>query len=142
MPLPSKIHIQLIDKMGNPRSTGNILFGLKIFISENSWHNYSFFKTDPRGYVSLTKKDIIDNAELKWKGESIHNESTKYKLYARDGKQIAEMIETIRQLLLLYDNMDFITEDLKRRKVPDEKIPDAIAIIKNKADEDKALYEF
>jgi hypothetical protein len=60
MLLPDKIDIQLVDTTGNQNLLENVLFGLKIYITEHSWYNYSFCKTNAAGHITLTKQDIID----------------------------------------------------------------------------------
>ena len=48
MILPLKIDVQIVNKIGDLNPFANVLFGLKIFITENSWHNYSIFKSNAR----------------------------------------------------------------------------------------------
>jgi hypothetical protein len=65
MILPSKIDIHIVDAAGGTNLLANILFGLKFFTSDSSWHNYSLFKSDAVGHVSPTKQDMINNTELR-----------------------------------------------------------------------------
>ena len=51
MIIPEKISIQITDKDGNPNPIPNVLFGCKIYLSENGWHNYSPFKKIGRAHV-------------------------------------------------------------------------------------------
>lgn len=142
MTLPSKIDIQIIDTTGRPNLLENILFGLKVFISKNSWHNYSVFKSNNKGHITLTKQDIIDNTELKWEANILSTKSTKFELYIWDGQHTDDMIKMIKHLLELYDDSDFIKQDLKQRGVADENMHNALAVINNKAIEDKIFYEY
>lgn len=142
MTLPSKIDIQIIDTTGRPNLLENVLFGLKVFISENSWHNYSVFKSNAAGHITLTKQDIIDNTELKWETNIFSGAPTKFELYVWEGKQTDDMIKMTKRLLENYNDTDFVIQDLKRHGFTDENIPYALEVTNNKAIEDKAFYEY
>lgn len=141
MIIPARIDIQLVNSTGQPVALENLLFGLKIFSSENSYHNYSTFKTDAAGHITLTKQDIINNTELKWE-TNLPAVPTKFELYVWEGKIADEMIKMTAHLLALYNNQDLITQDLKKHNIPDNEIPNALDITNNKAIEDRAYYEF
>jgi len=142
MILPTKIDIQITDRIGKPNPLENVLFGLKIFISEDSWHNYSAFKSDIAGQITLTEQDILANTELKWEKNISPSTTTKFELYVWDGQHTDEIIKITHRLLELYKDKDFITHDLKRHGVLDENIPHAIEVTNNKAIKDKAFYEY
>ena len=142
MILPAKIEIQIIDTTGRPNSLENILFGLKIFISDNSWHNYSVFKSNAAGHITLTKQEIIDKTELKWETNPLSNAPTKFELYVWEGQHADNMIKMTKRLLELYNDKNFIEQDLKRHGITNENIPHALTVTDNKAIEDKNFYEY
>ena len=142
MTLPSTIEIQIIDITGEPNLLANVLFGLKVFISENLWHNYSVFKSNAAGHITLTKQDIIDNTELKWETNILSTAQTKFELYVWEGKHTDDMINMTKRLLEHYNDTDFVIQDLKRHGFTDENIPHALEVTNNKAIEDKIFYEY
>jgi hypothetical protein len=142
MTLPSKIDIQIIDTKGRPNLLENVLFGLKIFISEDSWHNYSVFKSNSAGHITLTKQDIIDNTELKWETNILSTNPTKFELYVWEGQHTDDIIKMTKRLLQLYNDKDFIQQDLKQHEIADSKIPHALEVTNSKAIEDKAFYQY
>ena len=142
MTLPSKIDIQIIDSTGRPNLLENVLFGLKVFISDNSWHNYSVFKSNAAGHITLTKQDIIDNTELKRETNILSIAPTKFELYVWEGQHTDDMIKITKHLLELYNDKDFIEQDLKRHGITDEKTPHALMVTNNKAIEDNFFYEY
>ena len=142
MTLPSKIDIQIIDTTGRPNLLENVLFGLKVFISENSWHNYSVFKSNAAGHITLTQKDIIENTELKWETNILSTAPTKFELYVWEGKHTDDMIKMTKRLLEHYNDTDFVIQDLKRHGFTDDNIPHALEVTNNKAIEDKIFYEY
>jgi hypothetical protein len=141
MIIPARIDIQLVNSTGQPVALENLLFGLKIFKSDKSWYNYSVFKTDAAGHITLTKQDIINNTELKFE-TNLSAVPTKFELYVWEGKIADEMIKMTAHLLALYNNQDLITQDLKKHNIPDNEIPGALEKTNNKAIEDRAYYEF
>ena len=142
MILPSKIDIQIIDAKGKPNLLANVLFGLKIFTSKNSYHNYSVFKSNAVGHITLNKQDIIDNTELKWKKNILSATPTKFELYVWEGKQTDDLINVTKDLVEFYNNTDLIIQDLKRRGITDENIPHALEVTNTQAIEDKIFYEY
>jgi hypothetical protein len=142
MTLPSKIDIQIINPGGAPNPLANVLFGLKIFISDNSWHNYSVFKSDVNGHITLTSQDIIENTELKWKTNILSGTPTKFELYVWQGKNTDDMIKMTKHLVELYNDEEFIKQDLKKHGVADENISKALEATKNKAIDDNTFYKF
>lgn len=142
MTLPSKIDIQIISLTGRPNLLENVLFGLKVSVSDNFWHNYSVFKSNAAGHITLTRQDVIDNTELKWESNMLSIAPTKFELYVWEGQYTDDMIKMTERLLELYNDKDFIEKDLKRHGIIDENIPDAFVVTNNKAIEDKAFYEY
>lgn len=142
MTLPTKIDIQITDSTGRPNPLENVLFGLKVFIDEDSWHNYSIFKSNADGHITLTKQDIIDNTELKWETNISPTSPTKFELYVWEGQQTEDLVKSTQRLLELYNDKDFLRQDLKRHGFTDENMNDALASINNKAPEDAALYQY
>ncbi len=142
MILPTKIDIQIIDRTGRPNPIENVLFGLNVFITENSWHNYSAFKSNAAGIISLTSQDIIDNTELKWETNSLAANPTKFELYVWKRKHTDEMIKMTQRLLELYNDKNFIQQDLQRHGFTGENTPHAITATNNKVIEDKAFYNY
>jgi RimJ/RimL family protein N-acetyltransferase len=140
MILPSKIEVQIIDAVGKPNLLGNILFGLKIFTSDSSWHNYSFFKSDIAGHIVLTKQDIIANTELRWEKNFQSVIPTKFELYVWQGEQAAKVIEATKKSLELCKDEKFVEQDLKRHGVVGENITHALSVITRKAVEDEKFY--
>ena len=127
MILPSKIEIQVVDKAGRSNPLGNILFGLKIFLGDGSWLNYSPFKTNLLGQIVLTKQQIIDNTDLNQEMDlGSDTTPTKFELYVWDGDQTDDMIRITKQLLELYKGEEFIQADLLQHGIKEENIPDAI----------------
>lgn len=142
MTLPSKIDIQIIDTTGRPNLLENVLFGLKVFISENCWYNYSVFKSNDAGHIILTKQDIIDNTELKWETNILSMAPTKFELYVWEGKHTNDMIKMTKHLLEHYNDPDFVIQDLKQHGFTDNNIPHALEMTNNKAIVDKKFYEY
>ena len=142
MTLPSKIDIQITDKTGRPNLLANVLFGLKVFISKNSWHNYSVFKSNAAGHITLNKQDIIDNTELKWETNILSTAPTKFELYVWEGKHTDNMINDMRLLLKYYNDTELVIQDLKRHGITDESIPHALGMTNNQAIKDKIFYEY
>lgn len=142
MIIPDKIKIELIDNQGNRVPIENVLLGLKLFMSDGSWYNYSFFKTDALGEVTLSRRDIIENTELKWEKNFLSNASTKFELYVRSGNNTTDLIEAIRRILKLYEDQDAIRKDLRGSQVNEADIDMALANLQNKKFEELAFYEF
>jgi hypothetical protein len=142
MTIPGKIEIQIIDSLGNPNPISNVLFGMKIFMKDGSWHNFSYFKTDRFGHIVLTKGDIIHNTELK-SDVSLHLEiSPKIELYVWEGPHTDYNIKRMQRLMELYDDEDFIKGDLRSHGVSEGTLPNAIRATQNKAAEDRTFYEW
>jgi hypothetical protein len=142
MIIPTQIDIQIVDKAGQPSQLANVLFGLKIFKADNSWHNYSVFKSDAAGHVTLTRQNIIDNTELKFEKEIIDNKPAKFELYVWEGQVTEAMLMMSYRLLQTYNDKNLIILDLKRHGVADEDIPGAVEKARQKAIKDKAFYEY
>jgi hypothetical protein len=140
MVLPSKIEIQIIDALGKPNPLGNVLFGLKVFTSDGSYHNYSPFKSDMAGHVVLTEQNIIANTELKWEKNLQSKIPTRFELYVWQGEGATDLIETTRELIERYEDEKFIEEDLKRRGIVGESMKHALSVISKQAAEDKEFY--
>ncbi len=80
MYIPKQILIEIVNQ-NNENLDLEILFGLKIFINNESCHNYSMIKTLSNGKKFISQEDIINNTELKHL-ESISNfESEKIEFY-------------------------------------------------------------
>lgn len=142
MILPSKIDIQIIDTAGRSNLLENVLFGLKVFTSDSSWHNYSFFKSNVFGHVALTKQDIIENTELKWEKNIQVAAPTRFELYVWNGKVAAGLIESTRQSLELYRGKAFVEQDLKQYGIADENIAQALLAIDRQAAEERKFYSY
>jgi hypothetical protein len=141
MVLPDRIEIQIVDDTGRPKFLANVLFGLKIFNDDGSWHNYSFFKTDVNGHISLTKQQIIDNTELKWENYIETSTPSKFELYVWDGQHLSSFIETLKQILRIYRDEPTLKKDLLTRGVEEEDLPGALRATMEKSREDQALFE-
>jgi len=144
MIIPEKISIQITDKDGNPNQISNVLFGCKIYLSENGWHNYSPFKSDASGQVIVTHEQIINvinDTGFVQEENLLSSEPTTFELHVWEGQFTVELIQRVCQLLQLYTDENGIRDDLRKRKVLEANIPLAIEIINNKAAEDKAFYE-
>lgn len=141
MNLPDQIEIQIVNEKGLVNPVGNILFGLRLFNLDFSWHNYSAFKTNEKGQVILTKQNIIDNTELKWQANLNSDFPTKVEIYVWKGSETDKMIKMTKRLLELYNDEKFIIKDLKNHKIPDENIPDALKVTQMKGIEDKLFYD-
>jgi hypothetical protein len=142
MIIPTQLHIQIVDKAGQPNPLANVLFGLKIFKADKSWHNYSVFKSNAAGHITLTRQAIIDNTALKWEKEMAGSEPTKFELYVWEGQVTEAMLMMSYRLLQTYNDKNLIILDLKRHGVADEDIPDAVEKAQQKAIKDKAFYEY
>jgi len=116
------------------------LFGLKIFISNGSYHNYSLFKSDMAGHILLTKQDIIANTELKWEKNLQSKIPTRFELYVWRGEEAIDLIEATRELLERYEDEKFLEEDLKRHGIVGENMKHALSVISKQAPEDKEFY--
>jgi G3E family GTPase len=140
MILPSKIEIQITNAAGKPNPLGNVLFGLKIFTSDGSYHNYSPFKSDMAGHIVLTKQDIIANTELKWEKNLQSKIPTRFELYVWQGEQDIDLIEDIRESLKLFEDDKFVEENLKRHGFVGERLKHALSVARKQAAEDKEFY--
>ena len=116
------------------------MFGLKIFISNGSYHNYSLFKSDMAGHILLTKQDIIANTELKWEKNLQSKIPTRFELYVWRGEEAIDLIEATRELLERYEDEKFLEEDLKRHGIVGENMKHALSVISKQAPEDKEFY--
>jgi hypothetical protein len=103
--------------------------GLKIFAPEGSWHNYSAFKSNALGQITLTQQNIIANTELKWEENFLSSTPTKFELYVWNGQDITDTIKATQYLLEFYKDENTIREYLKEQKVLELNIPVAIEII-------------
>jgi hypothetical protein len=142
MILPSKIDIQIIDAAGGTNLLANILFGLKFFTSDSSWHNYSLFKSDAVGHVALTKQDIINNTELRWEKSNQAMSPTKFELYVWEEKAAADIIEVTKQLLKFYDDKEFLEQNLERHGITGKNMAHALLVTDRQAIENKKLYSY
>jgi hypothetical protein len=142
MILPEYIEIQIVDERERPNPLENILLGLKLFMEDNSYHNYSIFKTNSKGKITLTRQQIIDNSGLSWDKVNRENQiPTRFELYIWDGKSTESLIKSTSNLLKLYDNSEFLQNDLIKRGVSPNNLETELKKVKNKAEEDKKLYE-
>ena len=141
MIIPIEIEIQIVDGTGGPSRLENVLFGLKIFNIDGSWHNYSFLKTDANGAISLARQQIIDNTELRHADHIVSDTPTSFELYVWDGQMISDLIRTMKQLLDIYKNEDIIRNDLVSKGITGNSLTAAVETAKKKSVEDKALYE-
>jgi hypothetical protein len=142
MILPSRIDIQIVNAAGERHLLGNVLFGLKIFTSNKSWHNYSLFKSDVDGHVVLTAQDIIANTELKWDKNIQAPTPTKFELYVWKGSDAASLIESVKLLLEHYEDKAAVEQDLKRHGITSENMASALLVVAKQAVEDKKLYSY
>ena len=133
MILPSRIEIQITDATGKPNLLENVLFGLKIFTSNNSWHNYSPFKSDVAGHIMFTKQDIIANTELKWKKNLQLMIPTRFELYVWQGEEAIDLIEDTRESLKLFEDEKFVEENLKRHGLIGERMKHALSVASKQA---------
>ena len=140
MILPSRIEIQITNAAGKLNLLGNVLFGLKIFTSDGSYHNYSPFKSDMAGHIVLTKQDIIANTELKWEKNLQSKISTRFELYVWQGEESIDLIETTRELIERYEDEKSIEEDLKRHGILGENMKHALSAIRKQVPEEKEFY--
>lgn len=144
MMIPEKVSIQITDKAGNPNPIPNVLFGCNIYIAEDCWHNYSPFKSDAAGQVTITREEIIDNINKTGPIQEenfISSVSTYFELHVWEGQFTVDLVQRVGQLLQHYLDENDIRQYLREQKILEENIPLAIEIIKNKAAEDKAFYE-
>lgn len=142
MILPECIEIQIVDNKEQPNPLENILLGLRIFIDDNSYHNYSIFKTNSKGKAILTRQQIIDNTGLSW--DEVNREKqvpTRFELYIWDGQSTEIFIKSTANLLRLYGDSEFLKNDLIKRGVSLNNIEELLGKVKNKAEEDKKLHE-
>ena len=51
------------------------------------------------------------------------------------------LIQNVKRLLVTLNDDNFIRQDLKKHKIPEENIAEAITITKNKIVEEKELYD-
>ena len=141
--LPEKIEIQLIDKCGSFFPLEHILFGLRIFNEDGSYHNYSNFKTDENGKVVLTRQQIIDNTELKWENAQVDSlQKTKFEIYIWNGKEISQLVARVENLLKAYNSEEKILEDLRLRGVTEQIAETAMVNIRRQSNADRQYYEF
>ncbi len=141
MILPNKIEIQIVDKAGQPNPLANIIFGLKIFSLDGMWYNYTAFRTNSDGYISLTQQEIIDNTELKNNDYTATSEPTNFELYVWDGQLITGLIKSTKRLLELYSDKEFVQGDLRGHEVTEASIPGAMKVVNKKRADDIAFFE-
>ena len=141
--LPNKISVQLKDENGENVKLENVLCHLNIYIDSLSYYTYSFIPTDSNGTVNLTKKQMIENTELKHyydKKMPLDKTPVKFDFFVMDANMLNGIILGIKN----YVNIDIesIKADLKRRGLTDSQIALQISIIEEKMKSDKQLFEF
>ncbi len=62
--LPDNLHIDIIDKEGNPFRQENILIGIQTFATHKNDINISPFLTDANGHITIKKDELKNKADI------------------------------------------------------------------------------
>lgn len=141
MIIPENIKIQIVDKQGEIKALGNLIFGLKIYINDFSYHNYNPVVTQDDGSALITRQDIVENTELKWNNYDFDsNEPTKFELLTWPGEYATQMIQHVENLLRAYKNQDFMLQSFRKVGIAESEIPNEVANLKLIIANDEAYY--
>lgn len=139
MIIPESITIKLVNRKGEPQHIANVFMGLKIFISENSYHTFSIMATDSNGEIQLSKDEIIENTEIN--EQELSDQSTPFEFYIWELDTLHLMKSRIENLLKMYKDEDSIMNELKSFGIADSNISTELEKIKRKELEDRNLFE-
>jgi hypothetical protein len=140
--IPKKLKVQLVNELGSPIHKKNVLCHLNIYIDSSSYYTFSFIPTNSNGTIQLSRKDIIENTELKHSFNNniaIDKSPVKYELFVMEHSMINTILNSMNQYLS--QDIQAVKEDLKRRGLNEQQIALEIPKIQRKLDEDRKLYQ-
>jgi hypothetical protein len=139
MIIPETITIKLVNRIGEPQQIANVFMGLKIYISENSYHTFSIMATDSNGEIQLSKDEIIENTEI---NESIlSGNPTSFEFYIWERDTLLLVKSRIENLLKMCKDEDSVMNELKSIGIADSNISTELEKIRLKELEDRNLFE-
>ncbi|MEN2413384.1 hypothetical protein [Flavobacterium mesophilum] len=140
MKIPKQIKIQITDELGNNNPIENILFGFKIFESEDNYYTTSYFKTDNSGSIIIDQNDLINKSELKWEIDIESFQSIKTEVFVLDANSTKSVKEASKNYQTITANKESIEKYLKLSDFNDETIIAATKAINNSAKEQMEIY--
>lgn len=141
--LPNSITIQLKDLNGNNIEIENILFHLNIFSESGGYYTFSFIPTNTKGNLTLTKKQIIANTELKHHYDSsliLQKRPVKFEIFIMESKFLFNLIKGIGNYLAT--PIESTKKFLQGKGFSVAQINNEIPKVSKKMEEDRILYEF
>ncbi|UUF13912.1 MULTISPECIES: hypothetical protein [Flavobacterium] len=140
MKIPKEIAIQITDILGNNNPIENILFGFKIFESEDAYYTTSYFKTDNSGSIIITQNDLINKSELKWENDIESFQSIKTEVFVLDANSTKSVRGRSENYINITANTEAIEKHLKQSGFSDENITAATKAINNSATDQMEIY--
>lgn len=140
MKIPKEIAIQITDTLGNNNPIENIIFGFKIFESEDAYYTTSYFKTDNSGSIIITQNDLINKSELKWENDIENFESIKTEVFVLDANSTKNVRGYSENYINITTNKETLEKHLKQSGFNDENIIAAAQAINNSATEQMEIH--
>ncbi|MFB3388280.1 hypothetical protein [Flavobacterium sp. LAR06] len=140
MQIPLEITIQITDRSGNNNSIRNILFGFKIFESEDDYYTTSYFKTNNSGCITIKQSDLINKSELKWENDIESFQSLKIEVFALDANSTKSVKENSKNYINITTQKEALEKNLKESGFSDQNIIAASQAIKNVAVGQMEIY--
>ena len=141
MIIPVEINVQIVNKLGQPYELANVLFRMRIYKNADSWHNYSVIKTNAGGRIHLSKDQIIENINQASNDYEGFPTPTRFQLSVWSSRETTDFVNITKKIIDIYNNEDFIRQDLTSRGISEEAILDALPDIRKKAKKDIILLE-
>lgn len=91
MKIPQQIQIEIVNQ-NDENLALEIVFGLKIFINNGSYYNYSMIKTFANGKKLILQEEIINSTELKYLENLSNFEFEKIEFYVWDCDSMNNLI--------------------------------------------------
>jgi hypothetical protein len=136
--LPSRIIIDLIDLKNQPVKKANVMFGLRIFTTKDSCHNWSPLYTNAEGKIEVFHHQIIENTELKWEQyNEYENTLTKAEIYAWDNNLIDSLSTGLQGLMRAYADEENVRRQLSQFGFQGKALEVEYEKVKSKATEDR-----
>ena len=140
MKIPKEITIQIIDRLENNNPIENILFGFKIFESEDAHYTTSYFKTNNSGSIIINQSDLIYNSELKWETDIESFQSIKTEVFVLDANCTKKVRESSENYMNITSNKETIEKHLRQSGFSDENITAATKAINSSAIDQMKIY--
>ncbi|MTH15343.1 hypothetical protein [Flavobacterium sp. LC2016-01] len=140
MKIPEEIIIQITDKLGYDNSIENVVFGFRIFESEDDYYTTSYFKTDSNGSITIKQTDLINKSELKWENDIENFQSLKTEVFVLDANSTKSVRASSKNYINIITNKENLEKHLKQSGFNDENIIAALQAINNSANEQMEIY--